>query len=73
MAVEVPVVMKDGRLYPEKIPPFPNRLLNFVLIPRMLRMEWGLEDFLSGEREMLRERFDQKCEDEIGKTGKRCT
>ncbi len=53
VAVEVPVVMKDGRLYPEKIPPFPNRLLNFVLIPRMLRMEWGLEAFLSGEREML--------------------
>ncbi|HYB04529.1 MAG TPA: alpha-glucosidase/alpha-galactosidase [Nitrososphaerales archaeon] len=53
LAIEVPVNMKDSKLYPEKVEPFPSRLLNFVMIPRMLRMEWALEAFESGDKEML--------------------
>jgi alpha-galactosidase len=53
IAVEVPVNLRDGKLYPEKIVPFPKKLLNFVLLPRVLRMEWGLEAYLSGDRETL--------------------
>ena len=54
VSVEIPtIVSKDGKLSPEPPPLFPKRLLNFVLIPRMLHMEWGLEAFTSGSREML--------------------
>ena len=38
---------------PEHVDPFPKRLVNFVLIPRMMRMEWGLEAFRTGSREVL--------------------
>jgi alpha-galactosidase len=53
LAIEVPVNMKDGKLHPERVDPFPGRLLNFVMIPRMLRLEWALEAFESGDKEML--------------------
>jgi len=54
LAVELPVVVsKDGRMKPEHVDPFPKRLVNFVLIPRMMRMEWGLEAFRAGSREVL--------------------
>jgi alpha-galactosidase len=54
LTVEVPVVVsKGGRLSPERPNPLPKRLLDFVILPRMLRAEWGLEAFTSGSREML--------------------
>jgi alpha-galactosidase len=54
LSVELPVVVsKDGKLHPEKVDPFPKRLLNFVLTPRIIRANWGLEAFVSGSREML--------------------
>jgi alpha-galactosidase/6-phospho-beta-glucosidase family protein len=54
VSVEIPtIVSKGGKLSPEKPPLFPKRLLYFVLIPRMLHMEWGLEAFRSGSREIL--------------------
>ena len=54
LAVEVPVVAsRGGKLTPEKNISFPQRLLNFVILPRMLHGEWGLEAFTSGSREML--------------------
>lgn len=54
VSVEIPTtVSKGGKLSPEKPPLFSKRLLNFVLIPRMLHMEWGLEAFKSKSREML--------------------
>jgi alpha-galactosidase len=54
LSVELPVIVsQDGKLRPEKVDPFPKRLLNFVLMPRVLRANWGLEAFASGSREML--------------------
>jgi alpha-galactosidase len=53
LSIEVPVNMVDGKLKPERPKPFPNRLLQFVLIPRMLRMEWALEAFVDRDRELL--------------------
>jgi alpha-galactosidase/6-phospho-beta-glucosidase family protein len=54
LTVEVPVVVsKGGRLSPERPDPLPKRLMDFVIIPRMLHAEWGLEAFTSGSREML--------------------
>jgi alpha-galactosidase len=54
IAVEIPVIVsKDGKMTPDAPATFPKRLLNFVILPRMLRAEWGLEAFTSGSREML--------------------
>ncbi len=54
LSVELPIVVsKGGKMQPEKVDPFPKRLVDFVLTPRMLHMEWGLEAFRSGQREML--------------------
>jgi len=54
LSVELPVVVsKDGKLSPEKVEPFPRRLLDFVILPRVNRANWGLEAFVSGSREML--------------------
>jgi len=53
LSIEVPVKIVDGKLYPEHVEPFPSRLLNFVMRPRMLRMEWALEAFVSRDKEML--------------------
>lgn len=53
-AVELPVVVsKNGVMKPEKVNPFPKRLVDFVLTPRMIHMEWGLDAFRSGSKEML--------------------
>ncbi len=53
LSIEVPVNIVDGKLHPEKVDSFPSRLLNFVLRPRVLRMEWALEAFESGDKEVL--------------------
>jgi alpha-galactosidase len=54
LTVELPImVSKGGLMKPEHVDPFPKRLVDFVLTPRMLHMEWGLEAFKSGQREML--------------------
>ena len=52
---------------PEHVYPFPKRLVNFVLIPRMMRMEWGLEAFRTGSREVLVE-TNQGSANKIGET-----
>lgn len=55
VVVEVPA-MVDGRgIHPEPIEDIPKRLMDMVLIPRMLRMEWALEALISGDREVLLE------------------
>lgn len=54
LSIEQPVVVtKNGKFHPEKIAPFPRRLVDFVLMPRISRANWGLDAFVSGSREML--------------------
>lgn len=54
--VEVPVMVNKKGLHPEEItPPIPERIINMYLAPRMLRMEWALEAFISGDRRILQE------------------
>lgn len=55
VVVEVPAVVDRRGIQPEPIEDIPKRLVNVVLMPRMLRMEWALEAFLSGDREVLLE------------------
>lgn len=55
ITVEVPVVIKDRKMIPERPDPFPKKLIHYVLLPMILRMESGLDAFLSGERKLLLE------------------
>mgnify|MGYP000164963190 CR=1 FL=1 len=54
--VEVPVIVDEKGIHPEKIdPPIPQRILKMYLWPRMARMEWALEAFTTGDRRILEE------------------
>jgi len=56
VAVEVPVIIDKQSIYPEKIDPsIPRRIMDMYLFPRMIRMEWALEAFLSGDKRILLE------------------
>ncbi|MBU4562752.1 alpha-glucosidase/alpha-galactosidase, partial [bacterium] len=56
VAVEVPVIVDNKDIHPEEInPPIPKRIMNMYLAPRMLRMEWALEAFVSGDKKILQE------------------
>ena len=56
VVVEVPVIVNKKGIHPEEInPPIPKRIMNMYLAPRMLRMEWALEAFVSGDKMMLQE------------------
>ncbi len=47
VAVEVPVTVNKDGMHPEKIDPaLPARVIQWFLLPRILRMEWALEAFL---------------------------
>ena len=72
LSVEVPVNIEDGKLKPDKVKPFPNKLLHFVLIPRLLRLEWALDAFVNKDRELLVENLIRdprtRSEDQARKT-----
>jgi alpha-galactosidase len=56
VVVEVPAIVDKKGLHPEEItPPIPERIINIYLVPRMLRMKWALEAFISGDRMILQE------------------
>jgi len=56
VVVEVPVMVNKKGIRPEEInPPIPKRITNMYLAPRMLRMEWVLEAFVSGNKRILQE------------------
>jgi len=56
VVVEVPVIVDKEGIHPEEInPPIPKRIMSMYLAPRMLRMEWALEAFVSGDRRVLQE------------------
>jgi len=56
VVVEVPVIIDKEGIHPEEItPPIPKRIMDMYLVPRMLRMEWALEAFVSGDKRVLQE------------------
>jgi alpha-galactosidase len=56
VAVEIPVYADKNGIHPYKIEPdIPERIKKMYLIPRIMRMEWALEAFLTGDRRVLEE------------------
>ncbi|PLV56108.1 alpha-glucosidase AglA [Thermotoga sp. SG1] len=56
VVVEVPVIVDKEGIHPEKIEPdLTERIKKFYLLPRILRMEWAFEAFISGDRRVLEE------------------
>ena len=56
VAVEIPVYAdKDGIHHYKLDPQVPERIKKMYLIPRIMRMEWALEAFLTGDRRVLEE------------------
>ena len=56
VVVEVPVIVDKEGIHPEKIEPdLTERVKKFYLLPRILRMEWALEAFISGDRRVFEE------------------
>ena len=50
--VEVPVRISGGQLNPEQVA-LPNKVYAYALYPRLERLEWALEAFEAGSRELL--------------------
>lgn len=56
VVVEVPVWVDKNGIHYEKIEPdLTHRIKIFYLLPRILRMEWSLEGFLSRDKKVLEE------------------
>ena len=51
--VEVPARISGEKITPEQVEPLPSRLYSYVLYPRLERLEWALEAFEAGSRELL--------------------
>ncbi len=56
VVVEVPVIVDGNGIRPELSNyEIDSHIMNMYLIPRMMRMEWALEAFITGNREILEE------------------
>ncbi|MCD6444160.1 alpha-glucosidase/alpha-galactosidase [Candidatus Bathyarchaeota archaeon] len=53
VVVEVPAEVDGKGLHRIYSGSLPKRVMNYVIYPRMLRMEWALEAFLEGGRDLL--------------------
>ncbi|TYT24361.1 alpha-glucosidase/alpha-galactosidase [Dictyoglomus thermophilum] len=54
--VEIPVWVDKTGIHPEKLEPdLTDRVKNFYLMPKILRMEWALEGFISKDIKVLEE------------------
>ncbi|MEM3659200.1 MAG: alpha-glucosidase/alpha-galactosidase [Thermoproteota archaeon] len=53
VAVEIPARVDGKGVHRMRVEKLPKRIVNYVLRPRMMRMEWALEAFLEGGRDAL--------------------
>lgn len=53
VAVEMPVRIDGKGVHRKPLTPLPRKVMNYVILPRMTRMEWALEAFLEGGRDHL--------------------
>jgi alpha-galactosidase len=55
VVVEIPALISRNGVKRLRMGKLPNRLMLHAIVPRMLRMEWALEAFLEGNRDLLTE------------------
>jgi alpha-galactosidase len=55
VVVEIPALISRSGVKRLRMGRLPNRLMLHAIVPRMLRMEWALEAFLEGNRDLLTE------------------
>jgi len=73
VAVEIPARVDAKGVHRENTWRLPKKIINMVMMPRMMRMEWALEAFLEGGRDLLvewlmfdpRTRSDEQAEQAI--------
>ncbi len=53
VAVEIPVKIDGKGVHRKPLQPLPPKVMKYVIMPRMMRMEWALEAFLKGGRNQL--------------------
>ena len=53
VAVEIPAEIDGKRIHRIPVSGLPRRVMKYVIYPRMMRMEWALEAFLEGGRDLL--------------------
>ena len=53
VAVEIPAEIDGKGVHRIPVKELPSRVLKYVIYPRMIRMEWALEAFLEGGRDLL--------------------
>ncbi|MEM3716350.1 MAG: alpha-glucosidase/alpha-galactosidase [Candidatus Bathyarchaeia archaeon] len=53
VAVEVPAKVDGKGVHRVQVSSLPKKIMNYVMYPRMMRMEWALEAFLEGGRDLL--------------------
>ncbi|MEM3479598.1 MAG: alpha-glucosidase/alpha-galactosidase [Candidatus Bathyarchaeia archaeon] len=53
VAVEVPAKVDGKGVHRIQVSRLPKSIMNYVIYPRMTRMEWALEAFLEGGRDLL--------------------
>ncbi|MCS7105691.1 MAG: alpha-glucosidase/alpha-galactosidase, partial [Thermofilaceae archaeon] len=53
VAVEVPAKVDGKGVQGVQVSSLPKSIMNYVIYPRMMRMEWALEAFLEGGRDLL--------------------
>ncbi|MBS7653941.1 MAG: alpha-glucosidase/alpha-galactosidase [Candidatus Bathyarchaeia archaeon] len=53
VAVEIPAEVSGKGVHRIPVKGLPKRIMNYSIYPRMMRMEWALEAFLEGGRDLL--------------------
>ncbi|MCC6017027.1 MAG: alpha-glucosidase/alpha-galactosidase [Desulfurococcaceae archaeon] len=53
VAVEIPVKVDGKGIHRKPVTPLPKKIMNYVMIPRLMRAEWAIQAFLEGGRDHL--------------------
>ncbi|MEO0252094.1 MAG: alpha-glucosidase/alpha-galactosidase [candidate division WOR-3 bacterium] len=53
VAVEIPAKVDGKEVHRIQVTSLPKNIMKYVMYPRMIRMEWALEAFLEGGRDLL--------------------
>jgi alpha-galactosidase len=53
VAVEIPVRVDGKGVHRKPLSPLPKKIMNYVIMPRLMRAEWAIQAFLEGGRDHL--------------------